>query len=65
VAETVTLARVRSMAHVALRVLDLLEQSAGLRIERIDEKRFDATKAYFRKHSDHMCLTAAGVTVLL
>jgi predicted nucleic acid-binding protein len=55
VAETVTLARARSGAHVALRVLDLLEQSAGLRLERIDEKRFDATKAYFRKHADHTC----------
>jgi len=53
VAETVTLARARSGARVALRVLDLLEQSAGIRVVRIDEGRFDATKAYFRKHADH------------
>ena len=53
VAEAVTLARARSGAHVALRVLDLLDQSAGFRIERIDEGRCDAAKAHFRKHADH------------
>ena len=51
--ETVTLARVRSGESVALRVLDLIEQSVGIRVERIDTARFDATKAYFRKHVDH------------
>jgi uncharacterized protein len=51
--ETVTLARARGSDAVALRVLDLIEQSAGIRVERIDAARFDATKAYFRRHADH------------
>lgn len=51
--ETVTLARARSGDGVALRVLDLIEQSVGIRVERIDAARFVATKAYFRKHVDH------------
>ena len=53
VSETATLAKVRSGAHAALRVLDLVEQSVTIRIERIDSERFDATKAYFRRHIDH------------
>lgn len=53
ISETVTLAKARSGAHVALRVLDLVEQSVGIRLERIDAARFDATRAYFRKHADH------------
>lgn len=32
---------------------DLLEQSAGIRIEWIGTTRFDMTKAFFRKHADH------------
>jgi uncharacterized protein len=51
--ETVTLSRFRSGDTVALRVLDLIERSVGVRVERIDAARFDATKAYFRKHVDH------------
>ncbi len=53
VSETVTLAKARSGARVALRVLDLIEQSVGVRVEWIDPARFDATKTYFRKHADH------------
>ena len=53
VAESVTLANARSGAHVALRVLDLVERSAGIRIEWIGPVRFDATKAFFRRHADH------------
>ena len=53
VGETATLAKMHSGAHVALRVVDLVEQSAGIRLERIDSTRFDATKAYFRKHAYH------------
>lgn len=53
VSETVTLAKARSGARVALRVLDLIEQSVGVRVEWIDQARFDATKTYFRKHADH------------
>ncbi len=53
VSETVTLANARSGTRVALRVLDLIEQSAGIRIEWIGTSRFDATKRFFRKHADH------------
>jgi hypothetical protein len=53
VAESATLANARSGAHVALRVLDLVEQSAGIRIEWIGPARFDATKTFFRRHADH------------
>jgi predicted nucleic acid-binding protein len=53
VAETVNLANARSSSRVAIRVLDLLEQSAGIRIEWIGAARFDMTKAFFRKHADH------------
>jgi predicted nucleic acid-binding protein len=53
VTETVNLANARSGAHVATRVLDLVEQSAGLRIEWIGTTRFDAAKAFYRKHADH------------
>ena len=53
VAETVNLANVRGGALVAGRVLDLIEQSAGIRVEWIGVERFVATKRFFRKHSDH------------
>jgi hypothetical protein len=52
-AETVNLANARSGTRVAIRVLDLIEQSAGIRIEWIGVSRFDSTKAFFRKHADH------------
>lgn len=51
--EAVTLAKARSGPRVALRILDLIEQSLGIRIERIDAGRFDETKAFFRRHADH------------
>lgn len=53
VAETVNLANARSGSRVAARVLDLLEQSAGIRVEWLGVLRFDAAKAFFRKHADH------------
>ena len=53
VAETVNLANARSGSAVAIRVLELLEQSAGIRIEWIGAARFDQTRAFFRKHADH------------
>ena len=53
VAEGATLAKVRSGAHVALRVLDLIEQSVAFRVEHVDPARFESTKAYFRRHADH------------
>ncbi len=51
--ETTTLAKARSGKRVAMRVLDLLEQSAGIRIEWIGSSRFEETKTFFRKHADH------------
>lgn len=53
VTETVNLANARGGALVAQRVLDLIEQSAGIRLEWIGPERFDAAKAFFRKHADH------------
>ncbi|MGH8167830.1 MAG: type II toxin-antitoxin system VapC family toxin [Woeseiaceae bacterium] len=51
--ETTTLAKARSGKRVAVRVLDLLERSAGIRIEWIGSSRFEETKTMFRKHADH------------
>ena len=51
--EAITLAKARSGARVALRILDLIEQSVGIRVERIDAGRFDEAKAFFRRHADH------------
>jgi len=53
VTETVNLANARGGTMVATRVLDLIEQSAGIRVEWIGVERFDSAKAFFRKHSDH------------
>jgi uncharacterized protein len=53
IAETINLAVTRRGRLVAERVLDLVEQSEGIRIERIDPDRFEATKRFFRKYSDH------------
>jgi predicted nucleic acid-binding protein len=52
-AEAVNLANARAGSRVAVRVLDLIEQSAGIRIEWIGTSRFDLTKAFFRRHVDH------------
>jgi predicted nucleic acid-binding protein len=53
VAESVNLANARGGAPVAVRVLDLIEQSTAIRLEWIAANRFDATKTFFRKHADH------------
>lgn len=52
--ETVTLARARAGGLAATRVLDLVEQSRGLRIEWIGPERFASTCAFFRRHADHL-----------
>jgi uncharacterized protein len=52
-AEAVNLVNARAGSRVAVRVLDLIEQSAGIRIEWIGTSRFDLTKAFVRKHADH------------
>ena len=51
--ETATLAKVRGGSRIADRVLDLVEQSQGIRIEWIGPERFASTQAFFRRHSDH------------
>jgi predicted nucleic acid-binding protein len=53
VAETVNLAKARGGTLVALRVIDLVEQSRGLHVEWVGVERFNETKAFFRRHSDH------------
>jgi uncharacterized protein len=53
IAETVNLANARGGATVAMRVLDLVEQSAGIRVEWIGADRFGAAKTFFRRFSDH------------
>lgn len=53
VAETVNLANARGGKPVATRVLDLIEQSAGIRVEWIGVERFTRSKVFFRKHADH------------
>ena len=53
VTETVNLANARRSPFLAMRVLDLIEQSAGIRVEWIGSERFEATKSFYRKHADH------------
>ena len=53
VAESVNLANARSGTHVARRILELFERSAGIRIEWIGSLRFEQAKVFFRKHADH------------
>jgi len=53
VAEAVNLTNARAGSVAATRVLDLLEQSAGIQVEWIGVERFEAAKKFFRKHSDH------------
>jgi predicted nucleic acid-binding protein len=55
VAETANLANARGGSVLGRRVLDLIEQSAGIRIEWIGIARFELTKDFFRKHADHHC----------
>ena len=51
--ETLTLAKARINADVALALLNRIEQSEAIVKETIDAARFAAAKAYFRKHADH------------
>src|SRR5579859_2393243 len=49
VTEAVNLANARGGTHVALRILELLERSVGIRIEWIGSERFGRAVAFFRK----------------
>ena len=51
--EASTLANVRAGSYAASRLLELVESSAGFRLEWVGSDRFEAAKAYFRKHADH------------
>ena len=51
--EACTLAKARVGSYAALRLLQLVEASAGFRMEWVGPDRFEAAKAYFRKHADH------------
>lgn len=51
--ETINLANARGGALVAHRVLDLFEQSVGIRLEWIGPERFGTAEAFFRRHRDH------------
>ena len=51
--ESATFAKAHGGAQLAGRVLELIEQSHGFRIEWIGPERFEATKAFFRRHADH------------
>jgi hypothetical protein len=51
--EAVTLAKARAGSFAANRVLDLIEQSRGIRIEWIGPERFESARAFFRRHADH------------
>jgi predicted nucleic acid-binding protein len=51
--EGATLAKARAGGYAAGRLLELVERSAGIRLEWIGPDRFDAAKAFFRKHADH------------
>ena len=51
--EACTLAKARAGGYAALRLLELVEASAGFRLEWIGPDRFEAAKSCFRKHADH------------
>src|SRR6185436_7315003 len=51
--EACTLAKARAGSYAALKLLELVEASAGFRMEWVGPDRFETAKAYFRKHADH------------
>jgi len=51
--ESTTLAGARGGRHVALKMLDLVDQSVGIRVEWMQPSRFDAARAFYRRHDDH------------
>lgn len=53
VCEAVNLANARAGHHVGRRILDLIDRSSALRVEWIGSLRFEATKVFYRRHSDH------------
>lgn len=53
VCEAVNLANARGGHHVGVRILELIERSTAIRVEWIGSLRFEATKIFYRRHSDH------------
>jgi predicted nucleic acid-binding protein len=51
--EACTLAKARGGGYAAIRLLEILERSEGIRLVWIGEERFGVAKAFFRKHADH------------
>lgn len=51
--EAATLAKVRAGAHASLRLLEIVDRSAGFTLIWIGPERFESAKALFRKHADH------------
>ncbi|MGI8605007.1 MAG: type II toxin-antitoxin system VapC family toxin [Verrucomicrobiales bacterium] len=53
VGETVNLLTARRKHHVAMRFLDYLDASDGLRIVHVDAARFDRARELIRVHREH------------
>jgi len=53
ICEAVNLANARAGHHVGTRILELIERSSALRVEWVGSLRFEATKVFYRRHSDH------------
>jgi predicted nucleic acid-binding protein len=51
--EACTLAKARAGSEASLRLLKLVEASAGFRMEWVGPDRFELAMTYFRKHTDH------------
>ena len=51
--EACTLAKVRAGSDAALRLLDIVERSRAIDLVFIGVERFQAAKAFFRRHADH------------
>lgn len=51
--EAATLAKTRAGAYGSLRLLEIVDRSAGFRLEWVGSERFQAAKSFFRKHADH------------
>lgn len=50
--ESCTLAKVRSGSKMAIRLLDLLQETGAVEVEWVGAERFDRAEGHFRKHHD-------------
>jgi len=51
--EACTLAKVRAGGEAALRLLEIVEKSRVFQMSWVGVQRFEASKAFFRRHADH------------